>query len=428
MWQHSRNSLAMTPVWSRRDWMRCTLGFGVSCVLPGLELKAAKLRGEERPKSLLTIWLSGGPSQLETWDPHPGTKIGGLVKSIPTKIPDVSIADLYPQTAEQIDAVSIVRSMVSEEGDHERGSYYLKTGYRPDTQLIHPALGAIVVHEHPRETLEIPPFVSLGDGPFPSRGGYLGDRFDAFRVFSPRQGLYNMKAPVDDDRQTRRLKNLEVVSRTFRAQRQDRLEKTLHQHTIEQALKMMSSEQLKAFRFEEEPAGVRESYGDHDFGIGCLIGRRLIEEGVQSVEVILPGWDSHANNHTGHVTQAQLLDGPLAALLHDLRERDLLQSTVVLCLGEFGRTPTINPLDGRDHWPTGFSCLIGGAGLRSGVVIGATDPTGASKQPTDPIKVKDLFATVLKALDIEPGNQLITPIGRPMMYSEGTPIAQLLPG
>ncbi|MDA0833417.1 MAG: DUF1501 domain-containing protein [Planctomycetota bacterium] len=416
----------MTINLSRRDAITYSLGFGVSCLLPGLDLRAAERRGPERPRSLLTIWLSGGPSQLETWDPHPGDKIGGMVQAIPTTIPGVNIAHLYPQTAEQIDCLSIIRSLVSEEGDHERGSYYLKTGYRPDTQLTHPALGAIAARELPRESLEIPTFISLGDGPFPARGGYLGDRYDPFRVFSPREGLYNMQAPVADDRQSRRLQNLEVVSRAFRTGRKPLVEKTLHQHTVEQALKMMTSEQLSAFKYEEEPEAVRKKYGETDFGTGCLLARRLIELGVQAVEVVLPGWDTHASNHEGHVTQANKLDAPLAALLHDLKERDLLASTVVMVLGEFGRTPRINALDGRDHWPTGFSCLLGGGGIRSGQVIGETDPTGEQKDPTDPIKIKDLYATVLTALSIDPAYEVITPIGRPMLFSDGTALERLL--
>ncbi|MEX0725998.1 MAG: DUF1501 domain-containing protein [Planctomycetaceae bacterium] len=411
---------------SRRDVMKWSLGFGVSCLLPGLDLRAAERRGVERPRSLLTIWLSGGPSQLETWDPHPGGKIGGEVKAIPTRIPGVQIASLFPQIAEQIDCLSVIRSMVSEEGDHERGSYYLKTGYRPDTQLIHPAIGAIAARELPRESLEIPSFISLGDGPFPSRGGYLGDRYDPFRVFSPRDGLYNMQAPVADDRQSRRLKNLEVVSRAFRTGRKPLVEKTLHQHTVEQALKMMTSEQLAAFKYEQEPEAIRRNYGDTDFGTGCLLARRLIEQGVQSVEVVLPGWDTHASNHEGHITQSKKLDAPLAALLRDLKERDLLSSTLVMVLGEFGRTPNINPLEGRDHWPTGFSCLIGGGGIKSGLLIGETDPTGQKKDPTDPVKVKDLYATVLTALSIDPAYEVITPIGRPMVFSDGTAIGRLL--
>jgi hypothetical protein len=394
--------------------------------LPGLDWAAAKERGRARAKSLIVLWMAGGPSQLETWDPHPGSKIGGPTKDISTKLPELRIADLYPQTAERIHHLSVIRSMVSKEGDHERGSYYLKTGYRPDPTTQHPSLGAIVTHELPGDGVEIPQHVSLGGGEWPARGGYLGDEFDAFRIFEPGQNLHNMRVGVADDRQRRRLSNLEVVSKAFRKGRQFQTDNTLHQLTVERALRMMTSEQLKAFEIDDEPQTLRAAYGDHSFGRGCLVARRLVEQGVRAVEVSLPGWDTHAENFTGHQTQAQILDPAFATLIQDLIDHDLLESTVVLWLGEFGRTPNVNPLDGRDHWPSGFSVVLGGGGLRSGLVIGTTDPSGAKKEPEDPISVGDLYATVLKTLGVDYSKELITPIGRPMALSSGKPIDRML--
>lgn len=411
---------------TRRDALQAAVGFGLSLALPGLDARAAARRGAERAKSLILLWMAGGPSQLETWDPHPGTKIGGPTQSIRTKVPGLEIAGLYPQTAEQIDALSVIRSLVSKEGDHERGTYFLKTGYRPDPTVQHPSMSAVLAHQIPAQGLEIPSHVSLGGGQWPARGGYLGDRFDAFRVFDPGQGLRNMRPHVSDVRQRRRLKNLDVVTQSFRRGRRVQTENTLHQLTVEQALAMMTSDQLKAFELDEEPQSIRDAYGDHRFGRGCLVARRLVEQGVRAIEVTLPGWDTHANNFEGHAEQAKVLDSALARLLQDLRERDLLESTVVLCLGEFGRTREINPLDGRDHRPTGFSCLLGGGGLRSGVIVGATDPTGQKDEPIDPVEVKDLFATIFHAMGVDPEHEFITPIGRPLAISEGTPLAALL--
>ena len=414
---------------SRRDFLRVSAAtLGLSFAVPGLELRAANARGSERQKSFLTIWLAGGPSQLETWDPHPGTAIGGDkgVKSISTTIPNLEIADLYPQTAEQLHHVSVIRSLVSKEGDHERGAYMLHTGYRPEPTLVHPSIGAIATQELPDDKIEIPQFISLGSPPFPPRGGFLGDKLDAFQVFNPGQNGQNLRTHVTDDRQSRRLKNLEVVSQSFRRGRSSRVDQTLHQHTVEAALRMMTSDQLKAFHVDSEPAAVRDAYGRLSFGTGCLVARRLLEVGVRSIEVSLDGFDSHANNLLAHVNRAKELDPALAALFKDLADRDLLQSTVVLVIGEFGRTPKINPLQGRDHWPTGFSCLIGGGGLRSGAVLGSTDHTGQKIQPEDPIEVADLHATVLKALGVDYAKEVITPIGRPMKYCAGTPIERLM--
>jgi len=415
-----------SPVVSRRDLLKAAIASGVAFALPGLDLRAADRRGAERAKSLIVIWLEGGPSQLETWDPHPGKDVGGPTKSISTKVPKLEIADLFPRVAEQIHELNVIRSLVSKEGDHERGTYLLKTGYRPDPTLVHPSLGAIACHELPNASLEIPAHVSLIGGQWPGRGGFLGEAFDAFKIYDPGHGIQNLRARVGDDRQERRLKGLELVTKAFQSGRRLAVENTLHQLTVERALKMMTSEQLKAFQIDEEPQTLRDAYGDSLFGRGCLTARRLVETGVRAVEVTLHGWDTHANNFEGHQTQAKVLDPAFATLISDLKQRDLLSSTVVLCIGEFGRTPKINPLDGRDHWPKGFSCLIGGGGLRSGVVIGKTDTTEEPKSPFDPIEVPDLFATILNQLGVDFAKEMTTPIGRPMKYSSGQPIARLL--
>lgn len=411
---------------TRRECLRASAGLGLSFLLPALDLKAANQRGAERKSSVIVLWMAGGPSQLETWDPHPGTETGGPTTAIDTKLPGLQIASLFPRMAEQIQHLNVIRSLTSKEGDHERGTYMLKTGYRPDPTTVHPSLGAIVAHQLPDEGLEIPAHVSLGEGQWPARGGYLGDEYDAFRIYEPGSEVRNMRMPVPENRQTERLQSLDVVSRSFLKGRRPAVERSLHRKTIDDALTMMSSEQLKAFEIDDELQPLKVAYGDSNFGRGCLVARRLVETGVRAVEVSLNGFDTHANNFEGHQTQAEILDPAFATLIADLKQRDLLESTVVLCLGEFGRTPKINGLDGRDHWPNGFSCVLGGGGLKRGVVLGETDPEGKKKDPADPIPVENLFATVLGVLGVDFQQELITPIGRPMAISSGSPIAQLL--
>lgn len=412
---------------SRRHLLcRVTAGLGVSYFLPVLDACSASRREQARPRSLITVWLAGGPSQLETWDPHPGTSIGGPTRAIDTSIPGLQIGADFPLIAEQLEHLSVIRSLVSKEGDHERATYYLKTGYRPDPTLKHPALGAIAAHELPDNSVEIPAHVSLGSSQWPARGGYLGDQFDAFKIYDPGRQIRNMTARVSDQRQLRRLENLEIVTREFRRGRETQVDQTMHEETVRNALTMMSSDQLKAFDLSEESASLVAAYGDSVVGRGCLVARRLVEQGVRAIEVTLPGFDTHAENFSGHRTQAAMLDPALATLVRDLHERQLLESTAVLCIGEFGRTPTINKLDGRDHWPHGFSCLVGGGGLNSGQVIGATDPEGIREQPDNPVTVADLYATVLAQLGIDFSREMITPIGRPMSFSDGQPIDQLL--
>ena len=417
--------MPLTHELTRRSVLQAAAGLGLSFVVPALDGRAADKRGTDRPKSLLVVWLAGGASQLETWDPHSGSATGGETKSIKTAINDVQIADLYPQVAEQLGAFNVIRSLVSKEGDHERGTIFMKTGYRPDPILTHPSLGAIVTHELPSPGIEIPQHVSLGDANMPARGGFLGDSLDAFRIYDPGYNLNNMRAHVSDDRQQQRIASLDVVTKAFAQGRRLQSSNTLHQLTVERALKMMSSEQLKAFQLDDEPEAIKAAYGSHQFGRGCLVARRLLETGVRAIEVTLSGWDSHANNYGGHVTQSKLLDPALATLMRELQERDLMQSTVVLCIGEFGRTPTINGIAGRDHWPKWFSCLVGGGGMQAGRVIGETDPDG-KKDPTDAIQVQDLYATVLKTLGVEYSKEFITRIGRPIKFSSGQPIERLL--
>ncbi len=417
---------------SRRAALRAAAAMGVSFVLPGLDVRAAERRGAERPKSLITLWLAGGPSQLETWDPHPQSRHGGPTKAIETTLPGCRIAHLYPQVAEQLGHLNVIRSLVSKEGDHARGTYFVQTGYRPDPTVTHPSLGAIVARTLQDDSIEIPTHVALatGDNFTAPMGGYLGAEYDAFRVHDPGQNLQNLQSRTRGARQKRRLEGLSVLSRSFERGRMLRAEQTQHQRVVDRALKMMTSEQLVAFRLDDEPRETLERYGDSRFGRGCLVARRLVEQGVRAIQVTLGGFDTHTDNFTGHEAQAQVLDPAFAALIQELRERDLLQSTVILCIGEFGRTPGINPLDGRDHWPNGFSCVVGGGGLASGQLIGATDPDRQVRDkkvlPADPVALPDLYATVMQVLGIDWTEEILTPIGRPIALSEGSPLSRLL--
>jgi hypothetical protein len=413
----------MTP--NRRLFLKFATTLGVSFLLPRLSQAQAIKRGPERPKSLVIIWLEGGASQLETWDPHPGTLIGGPTKTIKTSLSDTLISSDYPRIAEHLHHLNVIRSLTSKEGDHERASYYVKTGYRPDPTVQHPGLGALYAALTNRDGLEIPANITLGDSQWPTRGGYLGAQHDAFRVVDPGGALHNLTPRVSDDHQNIRLKGIDVLSETFRTNRPQSKKQTHYDDLHHQAVTMMKSPQIKAFQLDDETNETKARYGATRFGKGCLVARRLIETGVRSIEVVLNGFDTHTNNFESHSTLASDLDLGLAALMDDLKSRDLWDSTMLLCISEFGRTPQINPFDGRDHWPHGFSCLIGGGGLTSGQLLGETDPEAIKKDPTNPIPIHDLFATILQQLNLNPTEELMTPIGRPLKLSEGTPVKQL---
>lgn len=351
--------------------------------------------------------------------------IAGGTRQIETAVKGIHLAEGFERLAEEMGSISLIRSMMSKEGDHERGTYNLKTGFRPDPTVVHPSLGAVLCHELPVERAEIPRHVSILPSKWPARGGYLGDKYDAFIMYDPAGPVPDTQSFLPKEREDKRIASLDILERTFAQGRQKRVDATLHRDTIKAAMKMMSSEQLKAFDVSGEPASVRALYGDTPFGRGCLAARRLIEAGVRCVEVTLGSWDSHANNHQFHKSNIKVLDPAFAALIKDLRERDLLSRTMVICTGEFGRTPTINPAAGRDHWPNGFSLALAGGGIKGGRVIGATDPEG-KKEPTQQVHVGDLHATVFSALGIDYQKINQTPIGRTVKFSEGNPIEALL--
>jgi Protein of unknown function (DUF1501) len=415
----------------RRNFLRLAGATGLTWLTPlsqmlAREAEAPKAKGKT-PQSLIVLWMHGGPSQLETWDPKPGTMIAGGTGAINTAVKGVQLAPGLERVAEEMGSVALIRSMSSKEGDHERGTYTVKTGFRPDPTVIHPAIGAVLCHQLPVGQVEIPRHVSILPGPWPTRGGYLGDQFNAFRTDDPAGPVPDTKSYLPAQRDADRMKHLDVLENSFRQGRAKQADATLHQPTMLGARKMMSSEQLAAFDVSKEPLAVRKAYGDTSFGRGCLAARRLIEVGVRCVEVTLSGWDTHANNHAFCTSQLAILDPAMAALLKDLRERKLLDNTIVLCAGEFGRTPIINPAGGRDHWPSNFSVALAGGPIRGGHVIGESDPAGKA-DPTDAVQVGDLHATILSAFGINPDKINQTPIGRTVPFAEGIVLKELLKG
>lgn len=424
---------SLRHVCSRREWLgivgRGAVATGtIGWLTPAAELMAeqAQRRPRQPAQSLILLWLAGGPSQLETFDPHPGRSIAAGTGAIDTSLRGVQLAAGLEQLAEQMHSAALVRNLVSKEGDHQRGTYLVKTGYRPDPSVVHPSIGAICCHQLPVGKTEIPRHVSILSSQWPGRGGLLGNQYDAFQTGDPKLKVPDIAAAVEASRFAGRLADQRVVDAAFAAGRSRQVEATLHATLVERARRMMTSEQLAAFDVMQEPAAVRASYGDTPFGRGCLAARRLIEVGVRCVEVTLGGWDSHANNHEIHAERVATLDPAIAGLLADLRSRGLLERTIVMCGGEFGRTPQLNRLEGRDHWPHGFSMLLAGGRIRHGYVRGETDPDGKRLSLEQGTSIADVHATVLTALGIDPSHEELAGIGRPIKLCEGEPIAELL--
>lgn len=417
--------------WSRRRFLQGSTLAGLGWLTP---LSRQLARGAEatgkRPKSVIVLWMEGGMSQLESFDPHPGSAIAYGGKAITTAAKGLRFGAGLPLTAELAHDFSVIRSVTSKEGDHSRATYNVKTGYRPFPNLVHPSIGAIICHALPGPggtVVDLPSHISILPGGFPARGGYLGARHDAFQTGDPVQPIPDVRSPATGDRQRQRLDSLAVLEQSFAEGRLARLgsERTLHRTLVERAQRLMSSEQLAAFDVSGVPAAERAAFGDSPFGRGCLSAIRLIEAGVRCVEVTLRGWDTHIDNAEGQATQLALLDPALSALIRTLKDRDLYDDTLLLVATEFGRTPKLNVAEGRDHWPHGFSVLLGGGGLRGGIAVGETDPKGENREPARAVRVEDVHATILRRLGIDTSEELLTPIGRPVKLSEGRVIQEL---
>ena len=418
---HTPNPCGHPSHISRRTLLRAAGLSGLAWLTPVAHLLAqAQEKKRAQAKSVILLWMAGGPSQLETFDPHPGKKISGATRAIKTSVPGVQLAHGLPQVAGVMDKLTLVRSMISKEGDHERATYNVKTGYRPDPTLVHPSIGAVICHQLPEGKVDIPRHISILPGQWPARGGYLGAQYDAFQVYNTNGRAGNITARVKPPRMDNRLAALKAVEQSFARGRRPDLDAktTLHNATIQKALRMMNSDQLSAFDITQASAKTRDAFGDTQFGRGCLAAIQLIETGVRCVEVTLNGWDTHANNHEALVSQNAILDPAFASLIRELDTRKMLDQTIVICAGEFGRTPNINAADvGHGRWQVVVHH-----------VHGATDPTGGEIDPNDKdtIRVADIHTTIQHALGIDYEKELMTPIGRPMALGDGRVIHKLL--
>ncbi len=391
---------------------------------PALAQGAAKPIGK-RPKSCILLWMNGGPSHLDTWDPKPGAVNGGPFRAIKTRAGDVQICEHLPQVADVADKIAIVRGMTTKEGNHQRAQYLMHTGYTPNPTVTHPSLGAWVNEELADPNYDLPGFVSISG---PSYGaGFLGVQYGPFVIQKPGQMPQNVSyaSRVNDSRFDQRQQALQILESDF-AKRTADIKVTGREAVYSHAVKMMHSPRLKAFDLTEESDAVKAAYGDSDFGRGCLTARRLVESGVRFVEVVLDGWDTHQDNFNRVKKQMTTFDPAMAMLIKDLGERHLLDDTLIVWMGEFGRTPKINANEGRDHFPGAWSAVLAGGGVRGGQAYGATSEDG-TKVVDRPTPVCDLFATIAAVLGMDLTKTFMTPIGRPINITEkGTPIKDLI--
>lgn len=409
---------------SRRRFLRNISGAAAAAGTLGfrdmLGLQAEELRREGR--SVILLWMQGGPSQLETFDPRPGTENGGETQAIDTAVSGIRIAEGWGETAKAMQDVALVRSMTSREGNHQRATYQMHTGYIPSGSVKHPSLAANLAKESSRPDSPLPAVVSVGRSL--GTAGFLGVDYDPFVVTSPGTLPRNVSSPVPQNRLNQRLGLLDELEGEFAA-RGGQVVVGNHRRIYGKASKLVTSAETRAFDFSEEPADLVARYGESQFGRGCLLARRLVEAGVTFVEVVSGGWDTHQDNFDRTKTLAGQVDPGMGTLLADLRQRGLLDRTLVVWMGEFGRTPRINPRGGRDHYPRVFNAALAGGGIRGGQVIGRASADGMQVED-QPVSVADLFCSICRVMQVDPRKENISPLGRPMKIVDGgQPIPQL---
>jgi hypothetical protein len=417
---------------SRRSFIttaaKALLGVSLVPVSASLVNRAAAAPGQPKAtaKHVIFMFMTGGMSQLDTFDPKPENEVQGDTKVIPTTVAGIQISEHFPRVSKLMKGLALVRSLTTETGAHEQGQYLMRTAYRPLGSIRHPSLAAWSSHILDSMNPTLPSSVVIGNGNKHPLGGFLKSQDAPVPISSAKSGLKNTKPPkyLDDNQFQRRLMLSSQFDRQFRRKYQH-TEVQAYTQLYREAAKLLKSRDLKAFDISREPAKVKENYGNNPLGQGCLLARRLVEQGVRFVEVEFGGWDHHRDVFTTLPNKAKSLDQALEALLRDLVSRGLFNETLVVVASEFGRTPKINENTGRDHHPGAFTCLLAGGGIQGGQVYGSTDEI-ASAPADDPVTPADLSATIAMAMGIPLEQKFFSPTGRPFtVANDGSPIRQL---
>lgn len=394
----------------RRHWLTATAsGFAAYAIRTGNAHGVTKVLQQSTCRCII-LWMDGGPSQLETFDPKPGTNTGGPTQALETEIDGLQVSEHLPMLARRASDLNVIRSLTSREGEHLRAKYLQHTGFQPIAAFPRPELGALLARQLHQG--ELPGFVTLGS---PGLGpAYLGEEFAPFAIEDPVATVRLLKQLRDG---RHRFQLLDSLNHDFDQQwgfgRVHRRKATLRR--VEGLLDTRLTELLDV---EREPAATWQAYGDTAFARNLVLARRLIESGVTCVEVQLGGWDTHQNNFSSTARLCHQLDRPWAALIDDLKQRELWDDTLVIWMGDFGRTPTINPQLGRDHFPTVSNAVLAGGGLRGGTIIGRTNALGMSIEE-NPVSIADLFATLLSRIGIRPDQEFETSFGSPTSATDG---------
>jgi hypothetical protein len=432
---------------SRRDYLKLAaagvLGGSASGWFEAMARGAAQ--DPQRKKACILLWMGGGPSQMDTFDLKPGHENGGPFKEIQTTAPGVRISEHLPTVAKHADRMAIIRSMSTKEGDHPTASAYLHTGYSARGPIRYPTFGSLVAKELGDDELALPHFVRIGQNRFFNSGsGFLGPKYAPMIVAgdpaSINDGDYEKALRVGDltpsgditpEQSEARTELLREMQKEFLARHAGPAAASRNT-AYDRAVRLMRTSAAKAFDLEGEPAKLRDRYGRNRFGQCCLMARRLVEHGVPFVEVGLESvgptlWDSHVENFTAVARMCAVLDPAWGTLMEDLKDKGLLDSTLIIWMGEFGRTPKINANTGRDHFPNAWSTVLAGGGIKGGQVVGKTSKDGTTVEERL-VSAPDFLVTVCRALGIDPDKQNVSNIGRPIRIVEkgAEPIKEVL--
>jgi hypothetical protein len=380
--------------------------------------------GFGKAKKVIFLWMNGGMTHIDTWDPKTGdTK--GPTDPIKGKGQVDFLGGTMENMAKVSDKITIIRSMSSKTGVHDAGTYIMKTGYEPRGTIVHPCLGAWASHFHGRiKGVTLPDSVVVNSGSSYPGSGFFPPALSPIPISNPETGLQNIRPTTDEGQFQKRLSLMNEFDSSFRKKFQSE-EVKAYTEFYDETMKLMKSEDLKAFDLSSEPAALREKYGRNSFGQGALLARRLVQAGVRFVEVQFGGWDMHNNIDTALNGTGATMDKVFAALIEDLASNGLLESTMVVMGSEFGRTPDVNENEGRDHYPLAYSTVFAGGGVKGGYTYGATDKDGrrvADKQVSPP----DFQATIGHAMGLPVDEVVMSPSNRPFTVGDkGAPVLDI---
>ena len=378
-------------------------------------------------KQVIYLYMGGGMSHLDTFDVKPGKETQGPVESLRTNVSGIQVSQYFPKMAQQMDKVAVINSLNSTQGAHAQGRYFMHTSYFMRGTIKHPDLGAYSSLLLPKPNKMLPANVKIGGNSSGLGGGFLESKYAALPIGNPEAGLQHSALPkhIDDQRFMRRLQRVRQMNKSFGKKYNNKAVRA-YAGMYDDAVKLMKSEDLKAFDLTKESQATRDQYGEDKFAQGVLLARRLVEHNVRFVEVDFGGWDTHVDNFTRVSEKSAVLDKALAALLSDLSERGMLDETLVVLATEFGRTPDIvEGRNGRNHYPKAFTCLLAGGGIKGGQVYGKTDAEGR-KVEEDQVTVPGFNATIGYALGLPLKKEIFSPSRRPFKVAdEGEPITKL---